>query len=414
MPPSPPTSPKPTLSTLALHADASHPHPTNAVIAPLYTSTVYSYPSDPTAPLPEYVYTRCTNPTTTRYEAILSSILHGHATAFGSGLAALHAILLVLKPPVVSVGQTYHGTRAVLELHRNLTGMEIVPLDCALDQLKSTGPEMIGREPIILVETPVNPTGEAIDLELYRAKAHQASAILVVDSTLAAPPIQDPFAQGADVVFHSATKYLGGHSDLLGGVVAVRPGLLRSSSKIWLAAKALDEELKIVREVVGNNIGGLEGWLGCRSARTLELRVLRASSNAVILVERIQKLIDEQKEKGALERIRHASLQNEEWVRKQMPGGFGGVFAVNFRVVDQAKRFPGLLDIWTSATSLGGVESTCEWRGNSDSGAERNLVRFSTGVEGIEDLWADLKKGLDELEKDEKVVKNGLAGLSLE
>lgn len=234
----------------------------------------------------------------------------------------------------------------------------------------------------------MNPTGEALSITRYAEKAHQRGAVLVVDSTFGPPGLQDPFVQGADVVMHSGTKYLGGHSDLLWGVLATR-------REGWV------EGLREERTHLGNVMGGLEGWLGVRSLRTLEVRVERQSMNAVKLVEWLDAELrnDPKGVAGAVGKVvvevKHASLQREDmgWLKEQMPGGFGPVFALMLKTEEMARSFPSKLKLFHHATSLGGVESLVEWRAMSDTTVDTRLLRISVGLENWEDLKDDLSRG---------------------
>ena len=160
-----------------------------------------------------HVYSRETAPNTARLETTLSALLHGRSITYASGLAAIHALLVFLNPKRIAIGQGYHGTHGVIGIHSRLTGLKTLPLECPDEDLHEGD--------IIHVESPINPTGEAIDMAAYAQKARRRGAYLVVDSTFAPPPLQDPFVQGADVVMHSGTKYFGGHSDMLCGVLAI-------------------------------------------------------------------------------------------------------------------------------------------------------------------------------------------------
>lgn len=209
-----------------------------------------------------------------------------------------------------------------------------------------------------------------------------------MDSTFAPPPLQDPFVQGADYVMHSATKYIGGHSDLLAGVVAV---------------KSEEEAVKLrwERMYLGSVMGGLEGWLGLRSIRTLELRVQRQSDSATRLAKWLAGLVESDKEiASVVARVSHASLQEQEpWLLEQMPNGFGPVFTIHTVRGEQAKVLPSRLKWFHHATSLGGVESLVEWRAMSDEFVAKTVVRVSVGCEGWEDLRDDLERGLREVAK---------------
>jgi cystathionine beta-lyase/cystathionine gamma-synthase len=304
---------------------------------------------------------------------------------YSTGLAAFHAIMVLLNPKRVFIGDGYHGVHGNIDLMTKLTGVEKLPLE-QLDQL--------GPGDIVHIETPLNPTGEARNLSYYSAKARAAGAFLTVDATFAPPPLQYPLQFGADIVLHSGTKYIGGHSDMMCGILVVHPERVRQG---WI------DQLYSARLVMGNVMGNLEGWLGLRSLRTLELRVKRQSENAESLV----RWIDEEIQNPCsvvgqvVDSIRHASLQKEDvedgWLKRQMAGGFGPVFAIWLKTPDQAKRFPSKLHIFQHATSLGDVESLIEWRAMSDSKCDTKLLRISCGVEDAGDLKRDLLQGFQAL-----------------
>ena len=329
-----------------------------------------------------HVYSRHTAPSTTRLETLLTSLLHAPCLTYGSGLSAIHALYTYLNPLRISIGDGYHGSHGVLNLHRKLTGARALPLDCAEEDLQAGD--------IVHLETPVNPTGEAFEIRKYAEKAHRRGAWLLVDATFGPPGLQDPFLWGADVVMHSGTKYLGGHSDMLCGVLATR-------HEEWM------QGLRDERVYLGSVMGSLEGWLGVRSLRTLEVRVSRQSSNCESLVNWLEGMA---KEEGGVAdvvvKVHHASLQHGdmEWLKKQMPNGFGPVFAITMKTESLAKRLPSRLEFFHHATSLGGVESLIEWRAMSDTTVDRRLVRVSVGLEHWEDLRNDLLQGFMRLQKE--------------
>ncbi|KAJ9399198.1 hypothetical protein DTO282F9_3821 [Paecilomyces variotii] len=375
-------------ATQALHADDPLNQVTD-VAPPIHLSTTYRYPNEPEKLIPSadpvaeftgnnYIYSREFAPNTTRFETILSSLLHGHAISYSSGLAALHATLTLLNPHHISLGDGYHGSHEVISVISRLSGLQKLPLDCPASSLE--------KGDVILLETPINPFGTAFNIEEYAIKAHSRGAYLIVDSTFGPPGLQDPFLWGADIVLHSGSKYFGGHSDLLCGVVATK-------NEEW--TKTLLED----RLAIGNVMGNLEGWLGVRSLRTLEIRVQRASQNAAELIAWLQRGLNNiEPAKGSedyfvqtvVEKIHHVSLQDEPWVRKQMPNGFGPVFSLVLRNEEFARRLPSKLAFFHHATSLGGVESLIEWRALSDLRVDRKLLRISVGLEN----WLDLKNDL--------------------
>ena len=274
--------------------------------------------------------------------------------------------------------------------------MQKLDLDCAAEELQEGD--------VVLLETPLNPTGEAYEIARYTQKAHSRGAYLLVDATFGPPGLQDPFVHGADVVMHSGTKYLGGHSDMLCGVLAVK-------RRDWY--RTLSHE----RTYLGSVLGSFEGWLGVRSLRTLELRVQRQSQNAEKLVAWLAGLLGSEKigngedanhtsvesekvVKAVVERVVHASLQHDDkhWLQKQMPNGYGPVFAIWMKDEGLARALPSKLQLFHHATSLGGVESLIEWRTMSDTTVDTRLLRVSVGVEAWEDLRDDLLAGFKALE----------------
>lgn len=268
-----------------------------------------------------------------------------------------------------------------MSLHQKLTGCKILPLECSAEEL--------GPGDVVHLETPVNPTGEAFCIERFARKAHAAGAYLLVDSTFGPPGLQEPFQWGADIVMHSGTKYLGGHSDLLCGVLACR-------REEWV------EGLRGERAVLGSVMGGLEGWLGVRSVRTLEVRVMRQSGSCERLVGWLDGLVKEGGDGEVVERVQHASLQEGDmvWLRGQMPNGYGPVFAVTMKSEGFAKSLPSKLELFQHATSLGGVESLIEWRAMSDESVDTRLLRISVGLEHWEDLRDDLLRGFRALREE--------------
>lgn len=397
------------LSSLSVHAD-DYINNHRAVAPPLHTSTTFRYNDDPdklrqwdntddNAPYDSHIYSRDSAPNTTRLEAILSALLGGPAVTYSSGLAAFHALLVFLNPKRIAIGAGYHGCHGVIGLVAKLTGLQKVELEdpAALATLRPGD--------VIHVETPLNPTGEARNLDFYAAKARELGCYLTVDATFAPPPLMQPFNHGVDIVMHSGTKYLGGHSDMLAGVLAVNPA--REGEHGWVKG-LLGERL-----FLGSVLGSLEGWLGVRSLRTLELRVERQSASASRLVA----WLDGELRAGGdspvaktVEKLQHASLQPEaaqegSWLRKQMPRGWGPVFSIVMRDADHARRLPSKLHLFHHATSLGGVESLIEWRAITDKSIAKTVLRVSVGVESWEDLKEDLLQGFRVLLDEDKSKK---------
>ncbi|KAJ5690082.1 hypothetical protein N7462_004474 [Penicillium macrosclerotiorum] len=385
------------MATQAIHADdfvSSH----RAIAPPLHLAVNYRYSrdpeqlvlgenKDPNAPNESFVYSRYSGPNSNRFETVLKNIFKGGIMTYSTGLAAFHAIMVLLNPKRVFIGDGYHGVHGNIDVMAKLTGVQKL----SLDQLDQMGPG-----DLIHIETPVNPTGEARNLAFYSAKAHAAGAYISVDATFGPPPLQDPLQFGADIVLHSGTKYIGGHSDMMCGILVVHPDRV---SQGWL------DTLYSERLVLGNVMGNLEGWLGLRSLRTLQLRVKQQSQTAERLVNWIHKeMRDPSSVVGrVVDSIRHASLQEEDledgWLQQQMAGGFGPVFAIWLKSADHAKRLPSKLFIFQHATSLGDVESLIEWRAMSDATCDPRLLRISCGLEDAGDLQQDLLQGFQALSK---------------
>ncbi|KAJ9645416.1 uncharacterized protein PV06_07884 [Exophiala oligosperma] len=389
-------------ATQAIHAD----DPLNLVddvAPPIHVSTTFRYEKDPEKlrpfhqrPAPvydqgEHCYSRHTTHSTSRLEAILSVLLHNPCLTYSSGLSAFNALVTFVNPKRVAIGAGYHGCHGVLKLHQRLSGCKILSLDCK--------PEELEKGDLLHLETPVNPTGLAFNIQHYADIAHSRGAYLSVDATFAPPPLQDPFRHGADFVMHSGTKYFGGHSDMLCGVLAVKN-------------KDCIPQLLEDRLVLGSVMGGLEGWLGVRSLRTLELRVTRQSQSAQRLVDALDGALtgatvgtglsqsDVEIIKSVLKKVHHASLQTEDyktWLRKQMPNGYGPVFSIVMKTPEMARALPSKLHLFQHATSLGGVESLIEWRTMTDSTVEQDLLRVSVGIEDDRDLLDDLIQGFKAL-----------------
>ena len=342
-----------------------------------------------------HIYSRLTAPNTSRLELMLTSIIGQPVITYSSGLSAFHALLTYLHPKVVAIGDGYHGCHGVLGIYQKLTGCKIVNLF----HEKSWDEAGLGKGDVIHLETPVNPTGIAFNIEAFSEKAKKRGAVLTIDATFAPPPLLDPFKFGADYVMHSGTKYFGGHSDMLCGVIAIGRERDGWEKDYW--------GMYGERIFLGSVMGSLEGWLGVRSLRTLELRVLRQSSNAERLAGFLNGAVEGTENgegaeaiKKIVDKVEHASLQKSdmEWLKRQMPNGFGPVFSIWLKSEKAARYLPSKLRLFHHATSLGGVESLIEWRKMSDPGVEGTLLRVSVGVENWEDLREDFVRGFKELD----------------
>lgn len=236
------------------------------------------------------------------------------------------------------------------------------------------------ERPIIWLETPKNPDCTQEDIAYYAEKAKSLNAKVVVDSTFATPILQRPLELGAHFVMHSTTKQLGGHSDLLGGVIVTQD-------------EAAHHELFERRNVEGNVMGSLETWLLLRSLRTLPMRVIQQSKNATALAQYLQNQIPH----GKIVKVYHPSLpsceKDYEIASRQMDMP-PGILSVELSTMEQAQQFPKLLKLFTDATSLGAVESLVDWRYKFDKTVPKGLLRLSIGLEHIDDMIADWEQAL--------------------
>ena len=311
-------------------------------------------------------YGRYGNPTWTAFEEALGALEGGRCLSFASGLAAVATVLDLVGQgaTVVAPRHAYNGTvmqLADLQARGRVTAH--------LVDIADTAAVVKACEDAALVwlESPTNPALELADIEPIARAAHDAGAYLVVDNTFATPLRQHPLALGADLVVHSATKYLAGHSDsVLGAVVTTDDQLY--------------DVFKGRRDLVGAIPGTLEAWLALRGLRTLHLRLDRAEANATVLVDRLRG-------HAAIEEVRYP--------------GFGGVVSIVLAAgADAADLLVRSTSLWVHTTSLGGVESTFErrrrWK-SEPATIPDGLVRLSVGVEDVEDLWSDLAQALARL-----------------
>ena len=312
----------------------------------------------------ETEYGRYGNPTWTAFEDVLGRLEGGRALAFSSGLAAVHTVLDLVAhgETVVAPRHCYLGTLAQLAdlEQRGRVRVRLVDLTDTEAVLKACDDAAL-----LWLESPTNPAMEVADVEAICRGAREAGVTAVVDNTFATPLLQRPLELGADVVVHSATKFLAGHSDVVLGALVT-------------ADEATYQAFDHRRRGFGAIPGPFETWLALRGLRTLSVRMERAQANARELVERLRR-------HPALEEVRYP--------------GFGTMAAVVVRGgAAPADALTKATSLWVHATSLGGVESTLErrrrWAGEPDTIPE-GLVRLSVGIEDVEDLWRDLSAALD-------------------
>ncbi len=310
-------------------------------------------------------YGRYANPTWTAFEDALGALEGGRCLAFSSGLAAVATVfdLVGKDAKVVAPRHAYHGSVAQLADLESRGRLSSVLVDSADTEAMV---KACDDAALVWIESPTNPALEIADIPVITEAAHAAGAYVAVDNTFATPLLQRPLDDGVDLVVHSATKFLAGHSDAVLGAIVTRDD-------------ELYDVIKQRRDLVGAIPGTLEAWLALRGLRTLHLRVERAQANAQELVSRLEA-------HPAVGEVRYP--------------GFGGVVAVVLDGADRADLLTHTTRLWVHATSLGGVESTFErrrrWRTEAATIPE-GLVRMSVGIEDVDDLWADLEQALDRL-----------------
>lgn len=370
-----------TISAQALHLFDSA---TGGVTPAIHPSTTFVRDENYQLLVPEYSYGRDENPTYIVAETVLRE-LEGAAAAllFSSGMAAAMAVVQALRPGdhIVAPKVMYWGLRNWMTRFCDDWGLGLDHFDARdPDALAITVKE--GETKLVWMETPCNPTWEVIDIAAAAEIAHGIGAKLAVDSTVATPVLTRPIQHGADIVMHSATKYLNGHCDVVAGAL-----LSAKEDDLW-------ERIREVRVQAGAIPSSFDAWLLQRGMRTLFLRVRKASESAMTIAEHFEG-------HPKLKAVIYPGLPSHpghEIARRQMDGGFGGMLSM--RVKGGAKEPLNVVKrckVFTRATSLGGVESLIEHRYSIEgksSPIPKDLLRLSVGIEAVEDLIADLEQAL--------------------
>lgn len=367
--------------TLALHVTQQFDPMTGAVISPIHLSTTYARNAANELPA-GYVYTRPNNPTREALEKALAALEGGAVSmAFGSGQAATMTLFQALRPGdhVVLSSDSYYGTPALLEQVFHPWGLTYSRVD--MNNLQAIQESIHENTRIIWCETPSNPLLTIQDLLLISQLAHEAGAICVCDNTWATPVLQRPLDLNCDVVMHSTTKYLSGHSDVLGGAL------------IFKENNEFAQRVRMLQGLAGAVPSPFDCWLVSRGIKTLGVRVRAQSLTAQTIAEF---LVDH----PAIEQVHYPGLPSHPsyTLIKQQMNGPGAMLSVQIKGgADEAIRFIGKLNLFTRATSLGGVESLIEHRASSEgpnSTTPQNLLRISVGLEHVDDLIADLAQAL--------------------
>lgn len=374
-------------STKAIHSGQKADESTGAVITPIYQTSTYKM--DELNVHKGFEYSRSGNPTRQALEECLASIEGGeYGLAFSSGLAAEHAVLSVLKPGdhVVAAEDMYGGTYRLLEEVFRPYGIKISYVGGKIQDFENASTP---DTKLFWIESPTNPLLRIIDIAEVAAIAKKKRIKVVVDNTFASPYFQQPLRLGADVVVHSTTKYIGGHSDIIGGAVI-------TNDNDWYT------RIKFFQNAIGAVPGAFDSWLTLRGIKTLAVRMKQHEENALQVASFLEN-------HPAVSKVFYPGLQSDAFhltAKKQMTG-FGGM--ISFRLAegnrDKANAFFKKLKLISLAESLGGVESLicypAEMTHASMPEEQRNtigvtpdLLRLSVGIENIEDLIADLREGL--------------------
>ena len=375
--------------TVAIHGGQEVDPSTGAVMPPIYATSTYAQSSPGVHQ--GFEYSRSHNPTRFAWERGAAAIEGGsRGFAFASGLAATSTVLELLDSGdhVIAMDDLYGGSYRLFERVRTRSA----GLSFSFADLTDPATIRAAIKPntkMLWVETPTNPTLKIVDLEAVAAIAREHGLLMVVDNTFASPIVQRPLALGADIVMHSATKYLNGHSDMVGGMLVVGDNA------------ELTDKLVFLQNAIGGVQGPFDSFLALRGLKTLHLRMRAHCDNALDLAAWLEG-------QPGVERVLYpglASHPQHELAKRQM-AGFGGIISVYLEGgFDAAKRFCERLEVFTLAESLGGVESLANHPAvmthasvpaerRAEIGIGDNLVRLSVGVEDVEDLRADLAHAL--------------------
>ena len=353
------------------------------IVPPIHTSTTYERGADGSYPGGR-VYSRADNPSYDQAEALVAQLENAKAAMlFSSGQAAAGSVFTALMPgdnALVPRNMYWAFRKWLLEFVKPRgIGIELYD-NASLDDLAAKSRALKPR--LIWVETPANPTWDITDIAAASAIAREVGAVLAVDSTCATPMLTRPLDLGAHIVMHSATKYLNGHSDVIGGVLATA-----NDDETW-------QKIRYVRGSGGAVMGPFEAWLLLRGMRTLHLRVARACENAMAIAKKFEL-------HPGFSRVLYPGLAlhpGHAVASRQMSGGYGGMISVRLRAGEQgAKDFTGRLRVFKRATSLGSVESLAEHRASVEgpgTPCPPDLVRMSVGIEHVDDLVADIEQAL--------------------
>ncbi len=381
------------LETLMIHGGQTPDPSTGAVMPPIYQTSTYA--QERPGVHKGYEYSRTKNPTRTALENALAAIEGGKfGLAFGSGLAAVDAVIKLLQPgdEVISTNDLYGGTYRIFTKIFEPLGIRFHFVD--MQDVAAVQAVVTPQTKMIWAETPTNPMLNIVDIRAMAAIAKQNKALLVVDNTFATPYLQSPLALGADIVLHSATKYLGGHSDLVLGALVV-------------ADEALAERLYFIQNASGAVCGPMDSFLALRGIKTLHVRMDRHCENGKVIAEylRHHNMVAKVYWPGFEDHPGHATAASQM-------RGFGGMvsFTLKGDLLEDAFQFVSQLKVFTLAESLGGVESLAGHPATmthasipkverEKTGVTDGLIRLSLGIENAIDLIADLDQAFQTIKK---------------
>ena len=376
--------------TRAIHAGQEPDPTTGAIMTPIYTSSTYVQESPGVHK--GYDYSRSINPTRKALEACIADLEGSNfGYAFASGMSASATVLEILSSGdhVIAMDDLYGGTYRLFEnVRKRSAGLDFT--FCDLSNVKALEASLKPNTKMIWIETPTNPLLKIADLKAISSFAKNNNLISVCDNTFCSPFVQNPLEFGFDIVVHSATKYLNGHSDLIGGIVVC------SDDKTELA-----EELLYLQNAVGSIMNPFDSFLLLRSLKTLPVRMERHCSNAIQIANFLES-------HNSIQRVIYPGLEShpQHEIAKEQMNGFGGMISVEIKGgLEGAKKFLERTEIFSLAESLGGVESLIEHPAimthasippevREEIGISDGLVRLSVGIEALEDLTDDLEKAL--------------------
>lgn len=370
--------------TLAIHAGQDPDPRTGAVMTPIYQTSTYAQSSP--GEHRGYEYSRTDNPTRTAYQECVATLEGGkHALAFASGLATIDAIMHTLQSGdhVVCCDDVYGGTFRIFDKVFKRLGLSFTFVD--MSNLAAVEKAFTPKTKLLWMETPTNPMLKVLDIRAVSALAKKNGVRTVVDNTFMSPYFQKPLSLGADIVMHSVTKYMNGHSDVVGGIAVMND-------------TTLFQDLKFFQNAVGGVPGPMDCFLVMRGLKTLHVRMERHAENAMKIAHYLET-------QPMVERVIYPGLEShpQHAIARSQMSGFGGMITFFLKGgLSEARKFLETVKLFTLAESLGGVESLIEHPAimthasipadtRKSLGIHDNLVRISVGIEDFEDLRADLE-----------------------